>query len=225
MYWAKCDAAHRELPEKLPKVWEYCLRHSAAGRFWHRCYALKLLELWEFLQAEKPRTILELGSGCTTAVFAEYANESGVRFETVDESAEFQSQVLSDVRHVFRCSFAAHILNKQFTGDLCGYGGSGDGDQFIRNLDISRNLALLYVDGPSNKTPEGKLAVCVDATTLGVMREPPTAILFDIRRESVAYTKQFYGERYRWDDSAWGQCNTPWYLSAIRHHTIARRRM
>ncbi len=199
-------------------MWEYCQKHRAAGRSWPACpwdrsiglYPFKLLELWHLLHIEKPRTILELGTGCTTAVFLAYGAE---RFVTVDENAVYQAFVLQDLP---QCKSMILPKSSASGNRNCFYYG-------IREQQAARNVDFLYVDGPSNHLGGNNFQVCTDACALADF--PPRTILFDIRRESVTYTKEFYGDRYRWDDSCWGETCIPWYLSAVRHHSVARRRV
>lgn len=141
----------------------------------------------------------------------------GTHFVTVDENGEFQQEVCAGLKYGER-----HVA-KKFNKSLlcnppihhCGYDG-------IERLTIAKWVDLLYVDGPSNKVGDC-FAICDDAVSLNIA--PPKAMLFDIRRETVRYTKDFYGDRYRWDESAYMQKDAPWYLSAIRHHSIAWRRL
>ena len=208
----------------LPSVWEYCQKHIAAGRSWPACpwdrtiplYPFKLLELWHLLQIEKPRKILELGSGCTTAVFALYGAHP---FITVDENQEYQDAIYQDLMAVglppVSRLFSERRQNDDGKDRRCNYNG-------IWNLEIAKELDFLYVDGPTNHMGKNDFAVCIDACLMNL--SPPRTIAFDIRRESSAYAEKFYGESYHWEHTCWSEKDVPWYLSAARHHTVARRR-
>ena len=229
IYRAKCLGAMGALPKVLPSVWEYCQKHRAAGRMWQDFYPLKLLELWDILQTEKPSTILELGSGCTTAVFAEYCNRQyneettwfprGCNFWTVDENAKFQTEVLRDINSLFVRSAVLpteelRIANSPendcvFYKGLSGLSFWGSGGGF------------LYVDGPANSE-----VPCADASHLMQQDKKPAVVVFDIRRSAVDFARREFGggNHYDWSISCFQEKDVPWYLSAVRHHTVARRR-
>jgi hypothetical protein len=209
----KCHEAAIALPKVLPRVWDYCQKHKAAGRTWHWCYPYKLLELWEILQRYRPTSVLEFGSGCTTAVFAEYAatHDEWCRIASVDESKEWQSFVSDEVgrRRVEYLVSSVYWFNESAVG--------------YSEITPSPGCDFIYVDGPSNRI-EGtnECARCVDAS--GPMADGTVkTVLFDIRRETVDYLRISKTE-YDWDLGVWSQAGVPWYLSGFRHHTVARRK-
>ena len=192
----------------LPRVWEYCKQHVAAGRTWHWCYPIKLLELWDILNREQPSSIIELGSGCTTLVFAEYCDQRGINFVSVDESEEWQS--------VIRQSIPSRAVEWRVHKPQWVLGRSA---VCYRNLDVSQ--AFVYVDGPSNRVDNG-CAICIDVLD-GMKRGTIDTVMFDIRRETVRFMAE-ETNKYNWDLSVWSAPDIPWYLSSFRHHTVARRR-
>lgn len=196
----------------LPRVWEYCEKHKAAGRTWRAFYPYKLLELWWILQTYKPQSIVEYGSGCTTAVFAEYAVSSGADLTTVDESHEWQGQVLSelDAEHRGRVEFIT-APTEWIGASAVSYKNSGP----------RLSCDFIYVDGPANRKSDHE-AICLDAQPAFFGSNLKTAV-FDIRRRTVEYCKHF-NPPFNWQLSAWHEAGVPWYLSGFRHHTVARRR-
>lgn len=186
---------------------------------WQDFYPLKLLELWQILQERCPRTILELGSGCTTSVFAEYCKVHGkdeIDFWTVDESASFQASVLTDIasQHVRSAVLPPEKL--RFGNPECDCIAYDGLDRLVKN-----GLGFLYVDGPANNE-----VPCADAAMMMDASEMPMTVMFDIRRTAVALVKaNGHWFAYHWSLSCWQEKDVPWYLSAVRHHTVARRRV
>lgn len=205
----KCLDAEKALPTVLPRVWEYCERHRAAGRSWHFCYAYKLLELWHLLNAIQPKRILELGTGCTTAVFAEYSTESGAIVVTVDENDKWQQAICDDLG-----SKCVKFLKRQAKW-------IGSSAVCYDPMPPINACDFLYVDGPANRKGDHE-AICLDASPATACDDIQT-IVFDIRRKTVEYTMHFKPP-YDWQLSSWQEAGLPWYLSGFRHHTVARRR-
>jgi hypothetical protein len=198
----------------LPEVWQYCERHIASGLSWGYIYPLKLLELWAALNQLKPQTIVELGAGCTTAVFRHYANLQNCRLWTVEENPKFYDKVSSLLPEC-----AGHevlIAPSEFSGLTCRYA-----------LDYRQHwlwgIDFLYVDGPSNQLPDGETAVCRDATLMLNDGVSLGCAMFDIRKSSVRDFREQYGRQYNLEYGVHFDGNAPWYLSGIKHHTTARR--
>src|SRR5687767_6964875 len=59
-----------------------------SGGLKNRFQEYKLHALGKILAERKPRRILELGSGSSTALFADYVRANGAHLTSVDESAE-----------------------------------------------------------------------------------------------------------------------------------------
>ena len=81
--------------------------HSRGG-LKHEFQAYKLFSLMKILKQENPKTILELGTGSTTPVFADYVRESDDRYYTgVDESKKWlrNSMEMAGVRNDGRFRF------------------------------------------------------------------------------------------------------------------------
>jgi len=204
-------------------VWQYCERHVAAGLSWGHIYPLKLLELWDALVRYKPRTIVELGAGCTTAVFLHYAEryrheiQYGCKLITVEENEDFYSKVKSNLPSYDK--HEAVIAPVVFDGNTCRYR--------IRHDWMGPDL--LYVDGPSNRLPNGDTAACLDAGLMVTEGNAPLVVMFDIRASSVrAFDKaweecEHYYKDYHLEYGVHCDIEQPWYLSGIKHHTTARR--
>lgn len=127
---------------------------------------------------------------------------------SVDENAEWQAEIRSKCasRSVeWRVHPAMWVAGRSA---IC-----------YHNLNVSQSF--VYVDGPSNKIKDG-CAICIDVLD-GMKRGAIDTVLFDIRRETVRFL-QDETTAYHWDLSVWSAPTIPWYLSGIRHHTVARRK-
>lgn len=195
-------------------MWAYCQKHIAAGYKWQSFVPYKLLELWNILHVIKPRCIVEHGSGCSTAVFAEYCRQSEgrVHFTTMDESHSWQSLVRLYLGE------AGNEIN------WCVRAAIRDGDTFRYFGAAPSACDFLYVDGPANTIDDHQEGACLDCISYAGNNQELRTIVFDIRRASVAAFKRNYvSEEFTFDNSAWAESDVPFYLSAVRHHTIARR--
>lgn len=164
-------------------------------------YPWKLMELHWFCEQRKPRTIVELGSGWTTCVFAAYAKaHPGVKVTTVESNREYAEQVKERLSLVDGIEPAWHITDVVIEGDNCRF----------RSLPDTR-ADLLYVDGPDNRREGGEPYVCVDADHIHARW-----VLFDWRFSSVTH--------YCWNHTGpvhmATRCDTEWLKNGLRHHTI-----
>ena len=99
-YDQACEEARNKLPQLLPRVAASLEVHRSEGGLSHYFSEFKLLELAEFLWQFRPQTVVELGGGATSAVFAEYAGSfPGVQIVSVDESADYLSATQKRISH------------------------------------------------------------------------------------------------------------------------------
>ena len=147
----------------------------------------KLVDLDRLLRKHKPRTILEIGSGATTAVFANYAEETGARFISVDESEVWSGHTRS-------------LL------DSLGLGGIVEFRILPKRIDPGKMEAryeglpaeafdFVLIDGPALEQDGVKyyLAVCADIFDL----PRPKVIAVDMRRPTVDAIWRRLGDKYR----------------------------
>lgn len=124
--------AHK-LKDIFPEIFEYILEHGARVDT-----MFKNLELMFMLHNTKPKNILELGSGLTTAVFAKYAKATGAKFTSIEESEAYRQQT---ERILKKIDLSANIvLVPVIKNDKeCYYDGIPE-DEYD----------FVYVDGPNN---------------------------------------------------------------------------
>jgi hypothetical protein len=226
-YRLACQRGREQLPGLYPRVAAFLDEQRRSGGLYHEFSELKLLELAEILDEVRPRTIVELGGGCTTAVLAEYAfRDPSVFVLSVDESeiwqAHTRARLAPEVRERIWFVVARRIVEDREGTEVCRYS--------LEDLEIliGRGCEFLYVDGPVNDSPSrsGELMPCVDAVNLLASGHRPKAIAFDYRLSSVRYLA---GTPYAAQYAAvlHHDCfreSELWNVQAPRHHSVFRRR-
>jgi len=173
----KHRAQHREAYKTLDNIVE---GYRATGGLRHQYQRYKLFCLKELLEHEVPRSILELGSGTSTAVFANYVRGHEATLTTVDESGEWleSSRALAEIEPNDR---RFRLLRKPKTVNRCGehlFIGYG--------LDPKEAFDLVFVDGPSLRLDGQKRKDAVNDDVLRIIRtNPPRMIVVDGRAATV----------------------------------------
>lgn len=163
-------------PEEYRFADEVLAAFHSGGGLAPRMQAYKLVSLNRLLEAKKPKSILELGSGSSTVVFGRYAARNNAKVVTIDESREWLDNTISMLK-LFGVSDAvtSHVCEKR--------------------IDTQKNTAtyidrpsfdaeLLLIDGPALEVSGQKYtdAVCTDI--FDIVPTPKT-VLIDIRRPTV----------------------------------------
>lgn len=216
--------ADRLLPSVLPELSSILQDQKKSGDLHWPSTSYKLLELYRYCLRHRPRTIIELGSGLSTAVFLAYAREEPeVRLLTVDECAPYQERLLDRVG--FRPGPTRQRLNleREWTesSEISGCRYDSALCSGVREFLGGGGPDLLYVDGPSN-IRDGVRLPCLDALALLNAGLPPRQILFDCRYESVRVFLQsphavFYDAQLHWKVET-ADIN-PWPVQPVRQHT------
>lgn len=227
-YEHACAEARNLLTKYLPRAAETMAKQRADGGLGHRYSEYKLLELGWHLEQLRPETVLELGSGSTTAVFAEYAAaKPGAVVVSLEESKEFMLKTLERLAEPLRdwvtichCPRQVDVLDGT---EVCYY--ATDYRQRLPD-DV---IDLVYVDGPSCESPTaaGRLMPCVDIVHLLEANYTVKNILFDYRVQSIHYLRAGrFGLLY--DASLHPSAVRPeddlWPVYKTRHHSWLRRR-
>lgn len=115
------------------------------GKLWgtkdHRFWCL----LSNLLVQCKPTSILELGSGRSTSFFAEYAAASGIKFVSIEESADWYAETYRNLQMMFLPgTYVKHVPVDPATAWY--------NRELIENaLDIDA-YDLVMIDGPSGRS-------------------------------------------------------------------------
>ena len=136
-------------------------------------------DLWKILQAVQPKSIVELGSGTTSAVFALWSQKFGVSF-TAFESHEGWSKVTS------QCLAQAGLTPAAGLGVVCVPTQLKEDQSSIGfEQPLPSDVDLLYVDGPPCVLESGRKVPNDDAARLLDRGILPKAIVVDGRGETV----------------------------------------
>lgn len=136
-------------------------------------------DLWKILQAVGPQSIVELGSGTTSAVFALWSQRSGASytaFEHFEGWAKVTVQCLSEAGLVPAAGRGVVCTPTQVKADQSSVG-------FEQPL--PQGADFLYIDGPPCVLESGRKVPNDDATRLLDRGALPKAIVVDGRVETV----------------------------------------
>ena len=170
-------------------------RYRAGGGLRHPFQAYKLFALRETLERYRPRSILELGAGTTTAIFVRYVNKSaGARLTVVDENEKWLRNAMATAQisgeegrialHV-----ACKVEDPSFPATRYESVPEGDYD-------------FVLIDGPSLSISGAKNKAAVNTNIIDVVDQCyPKTILIDIRKATVEYLDRVAHDKYKSDIS------------------------
>lgn len=136
-------------------------------------------DLWKILQAVRPNSIVELGSGTTSAVFALWSQRSGASytaFEHYEGWAKVTVQCLTEAGLTTVAGRGVVCIPTQVSADQSSVG-------FEQPLPLDADF--LYIDGPPCLLESGRKVPNDDATRLLDRGGVPKAIVVDGRVETV----------------------------------------
>jgi len=134
-------------------------------------------DLWQSLLRYQPRSIVELGSGTTSAVFALYAQKHGCKYVCFEHSQGW-AKVTED------CLREAGLLNGESPIKVVPSSAHGEkGVGFVEA--IPGDADFIYVDGPPCHTDSGKKLPNDDVSRALDRGELPRVIIVDGRLDTV----------------------------------------
>ena len=145
----------------------------------------KLAELYRLLRQYKPNKIVELGSGSSTAIVAEYCHNTKNQAISIEENTSWIENTLKIITDL---GYEESVMLTQKTASLSE-------DKLVARYN-QLNIAscdLLIVDGPS-LVQEGvnhKHAVCLDASEIDA-----AVILVDMRKETTHFLTKLFKFKY-----------------------------
>lgn len=147
----------------------------------------KYLELFRLLNKFRPKSVLELGGGGSTAVFAMYAKENNIKIDSVDQREEWLNNTKTALDGLSK--FVNFILlPAKFDR------GSAITKGFYDGLE-NKYYDFVYVDGPSFPYEDKKKAVYWNVVDL-IKSAPPRFIVVDGRYSTVSYIAASYRHIY-----------------------------
>ncbi len=224
-YRTVSEKASTNLPQFFPQAADYLKSQTAAGGLRHYFSEFKLLELAQLLDEIRPTTILELGGGATTSIFATYANwNPQCQVFTVDENEKYLSETMDRLVHSglntsrIKPLVCRRLVELDRSPAQCRYE-----PLYAQSLQ-NRGLDFLYIDGPTIDNPQDprKPLICADAVWLLEQAFRPRCIVFDYRIDSVVH---FYRSRFAWMYraslffKAAHKSKEIWFVDTVRHHS------
>lgn len=192
-------------------------RFRSAGGLKNDFQPYKLFHLRQLLERDRPASMLELGSGSSTTVFAEHIRKYGGRLCSVDESDSWLANAMNlagieadDKRFEMRRRVANRGTFKNLA--CVGYG-----------LAAQEDFNLVFVDGPSLRFDGVKRKDAINDDVFRIADAcPPRTIVVDGRYATVRALEQHLQGRYEFEPSAL-MSGTPGenynYFSIFRRNT------
>jgi len=170
--------ARRFTKERTPELADAYRAFAQASQSGASRQPFKGRDLWRILESARPRSIVELGSGTTSAVFALWAKRhsaSYLAFEHDSHWAKVTEDCLRQVELVQRESTVRHVQS--------GVHDEGRATGFADPLPV--DVDFVYVDGPPCLLPNGRKVPNDDVTRLFDAGGTPRVIVVDGRLETV----------------------------------------
>ncbi|MBX5180755.1 hypothetical protein HJB77_31820 [Rhizobium lentis] len=180
-------------PEEYRLADEVLAAFHSGGGLAPKMQAYKLVSLNRLLEAERPTSILELGSGSSTVIFARYAAQNNANFVTIDESKEWLQNTMSMLTAFGVSNFVTpYVRNKHI--DLEKKTAS-----YVDRPPVDADFVL--VDGPALEL-SGKTYIDAVCTDVFDMLPRPKTIIVDIRRPTVErMASEISSTQYRFTQS------------------------
>lgn len=181
---AKADEA--EHPVLYKSIDEILEQFHGGGGLRPPLQKYKLAELSRLLEFYKPKTVLELGSGSSTGILANFAANSTSSITSIEENPHWIENTKSILRKI-KCENQVKIIQ-------CDTEVSQDYSQ-VKYVDVPvKSCDLLLVDGPALKK-DGYIrrnAVCTNAIDIEAK-----VIIIDMRRTTYNYLSNQFKGKYR----------------------------
>lgn len=135
-------------------------------------------ELWHLLEKFQPRSIAEMGSGTTSAVFSLWANKHRVRYVCYEHHAEWAKVSESCLREagLIKGESPVHVIPSRVSNDRKATG-------FVEI--IPDGVDFIYIDGPPCKLENGDKVPNDDVVRYLDAGHKPKALVVDGRLETI----------------------------------------
>jgi len=222
----KCLEARELLPRLFPRISNTLRAQRAAGGLYHLYSEFKLLELASYLERIWPASVVEFGSGSTTAVFAEYAAKNpGSKVVSVDEDAAYSARTRASLDPRVR-GYVTFVVSPRVVATRNGWEVCHYSPGFHESLKKG-GIEMCYVDGPFNQSPADarRLLPCVDSVILLESGFEIQDFLFDYRISSVNYfCGSAFGPLFEQYLHPLVYADDAWIDGPIRHHSWLHRK-
>lgn len=217
--------AEQLLCNEVPYAWRALSMSRSLGGLNHVHQAMRLLELSRLVARYRPGSVLELGAGTTTAVFAQHIEPGPDGYPRV-VSMEEETHWLEMTRRIVPVELHSRVqfcLRPRVVEMWDG--------QYVARYDTGYDsyYDLVYVDGPSDRLAlnDGKprTVPVVDVMCLIRAGFPPRTIFVDGKRQSIAFFRSLgIEQQYHMALRSEFRPGRQPLLVPYRHHTIFERK-
>jgi len=175
-YLFNCINAQKLLPRILPNVAKQLEINREKKQNMQYFVEHKLLELWDMLDRYCPQSIIELGSGLSTMIFAEYQKKGNFcEIISIDENKDYQDSVRETL---LKNDIEFRVYDKIVDNDAMTVRYDYD----FKDVEAD----FVYVDGPAN-TIENHDYTCSDTFTIleNADLDVDTFFVYDFRISTV----------------------------------------
>jgi len=176
-------------------------------------------DVWRLLEKHSPLSIVELGSGTTSAVFALWAARHGARYVAYEDNlkwAEVTRHCLGQAGMLSASGSSIRVVASRIRDD-------GQATGFVEPIPLDADF--VYVDGPPARLPDGRKVPNDDIPRLFDAGGMPSVIVVDGRLDTVDLIRQHpAGKHYSFAPSfVYCQRHGLWTAAlACREHSVFR---
>ena len=178
----------RQSPEEYKEILAVISKFRTNGGLRHEFQAYKLFELQKYLRMFRPTRILELGSGSSTFILANYAKKYGARVVSIDESDKW----IKNTKALLGSDLSKLVTIKHSKRKL-GF----DGEITLVNYDIELedSFDFVLVDGPSQRINGLRRKDSVNANVVSLFPNVRN-VLVDARYATFDFLSERGGDDY-----------------------------
>ncbi len=166
--------------------------YRSTGGLKHDFQAYKLFSLFNLLQIEKPKSILELGTGTSTVIFADYVRQhDNVSLISVDESEQWLQSVkkLARIEENEKNITLIHASRNVILQD--------NRKEIRYDFTADKEFDFVFIDGPSMVVNDVKRKDMVNSDIFDIVRKSaPEIIVVDIRQNTAMEIKKRFETMY-----------------------------
>lgn len=167
---------------------KYVQKFRNSGGLKHQYQVYKLWCLQKLLETHKPNSILELGSGSSTFVFASYAKKHNASLLSVDENEKWAKNTSALVTKEI-----ANDLNIIVHEKLCLPARTPPEIKY--DTVLKDKFDFVFIDGPSLQIGKTKFSDAVNSNIFD-LEEKPDVIVIDVRKATALELSKRYAEFY-----------------------------
>ncbi len=178
----KIHYQHRKFHNKEYERFERILDlYRKSGGLRHIFQGYKMFSLSRLLEEEKPLAVLELGTGTTTAVFADYIRKrEGTKLVSIDES-EFWLEKSKELAGITEKNTRMELIHakKIFIDNVFP-------KEVKYDIQFDKSFDFVFIDGPSLRVDGMKHKDAINSNIFDIASSQlPRVIVVDIRKSTV----------------------------------------